>query len=114
MKNVTSSLNLLTDKERGWGRILVPMLITIGTLLGFQIIWPKEKMAGLEAQQHLTEVRVDSVERKLEAYKTNNALSLYEINRRLNVLSILSCASVNRTSTAFRLAGCDAFLKAGQ
>lgn len=96
-----------------FGKITIPMLVTVITMFGTQIIWPSQRFDSLSSQGNglsleidSTNFRIDSLSLRLSEQELRNSADLTEINRRLRTISILACSAQNKNSLVYSLADC--------
>lgn len=89
----------------------------VAIVLGAQVVWPRERLDTLAAQESRTAYRVDSTNFRIDSVKLRiaerNLLGderYMQIIRQLNTLSILACGQQVRNSIAFQLAECQKVL----
>jgi hypothetical protein len=104
-------------QELKWARLFVPAAVTVVVLLGAQVIWPRDRLESLAAQQHRVDLRIDSTGFRIDSLKLNQASynleigsKLEDMQRRLATLTILACSGQKPSSVTYRLAGCESVL----
>lgn len=105
------SISETVEKFGAWfSKSLLPIAATIALILGAQVIWPRERIESLSAQQTRLDLRIDSVKLRIYDHELEMSAKMDEMSRRLLTLSILACSNFQKgqggNTLAFRLAGC--------